>query len=414
VNNVINDYKLFKYVSFRSLWLGEIISEFGGTLASLSNAIYVYQQNGSSVQIGTLWLIYFIPSLLVQLFIGPVIDRISKKKLMVFSQLGRAIIFCFLLLLLLIGDGPIWAIYIVQFILGCIQPIYAPIGMTILPTIIHPNLLSKANATFDGTLRLMSFLGPTIGGLFLSFVEIKWAYTVVCILFIVSAINLAKMKEVDSNSKPKVKWLSQIIGGYIFFLSNKQIVWLAFFTSIVQFGVGVTLVINLPYILNEMNGTTFMYGLFSATFPLGYVIGSIVVGRMNSMHLRFKMLIGLLIGGLSFVGLSFAENYLIVLICELISGIFLPFFNVNNTTILQRSVPKHVMGSVFSIRLLFIRTMMPFGIFFARQTGDILGERTLYLLIGTLIFGVAICGLILPYLKILENNETLIEKEQVI
>ena len=396
---------LLRNVSFRSLWIGEIISEFGGTVASLCNTIYVFQQTGSTVQMGTLWLIYFLPSLIVQLLIGPVIDRLSKKKLMIFSQISRTIIFCIPLIFLINGSGPVWVIFLVQFILGCIQPIYAPTSMTILPNIIPSDLLTKANATFDGTLRLMSFLGPTLGGFLLSFIEVKWSYLLVCTLFLISSINLAFIKEPKIINKTKEKWITQIKFGYSIFFSNKQFVWLGFFTSIVQFGVGVTMVINFPYIMNEMNGTTFMYGLFSATFPLGYLIGSIFVGKMNSEPLRLKMLIGLLVGGVSFIGLSIVGNYHLALVCELISGIFLPFFNVNNTTILQRNVPKNVMGSVFSIRLLLIRTMMPLGILFARQTGDMLGQRNLYLIIGLLIFVIALCGLVLPYFRFLEKSE---------
>lgn len=413
MNKVSAKRNLLKNVSFRSLWIGEIVSELGGTLASLCNTIYVYQQTGSTLHMGSLWLIYFIPSLIVQLFIGPFIDRYSKKKIMFFSQISRSVIFCIPLLFLLIGDGPIWIIFFVQFILGCIQPIYAPTSMTVLPNIIPENLLVKANATFDGTLRLMSFLGPTIGGLLLSFINVKWGYLLVSTLFFLSAMNLSLMKEPKSNFKEKEKWIRQIKFGYRVFFSNKQIVWLGFFTSIVQFAVGVTMVINLPYIMGEMNGTTFMYGLFCATFPLGYLIGSVLVGKIKYEKLRVKMLIGLLFGGASFIGLSLVGNYPLALVCEFISGIFLPFFNVNNTTILQKSIPKQIMGSVFSIRLLLIRTMMPIGILFARQTGDLFGQRNLYFIIGLLIIGVAVCGLLFPYFRFLENTET-IEHEKVV
>lgn len=82
---------------------------------------------------------------------------------------------------------------------------------------------------------------------------------------------------------------------YIFF-TKPIIVWLGIFLTFVQFGVGVTMVTNLPYIKDELSAGYAEYGYFMAGFPLGYVIGSVLVGKVTYKSRRILMLGGLFIG----------------------------------------------------------------------------------------------------------------------
>ncbi|MFP7159731.1 hypothetical protein SFC34_28315 [Priestia aryabhattai] len=79
--------------SFLYLWIGESISELGGAIGALCNSLWLYELTGSKSAMGILWLTYFIRSLLVQLFIGPMIDRVSRKHVMLSSQVIRSMVF---------------------------------------------------------------------------------------------------------------------------------------------------------------------------------------------------------------------------------------------------------------------------------------------------------------------------------
>ncbi|PMX99453.1 MFS transporter, partial [Pseudomonas sp. MPR-R5A] len=78
------------------------ISELGGAFGTFCNSILIYQMTGSTAALGSMWLLYFIPSLLLQLFIGPFIDRWSRKWLMISTQWIRGFIFLLPLILLML------------------------------------------------------------------------------------------------------------------------------------------------------------------------------------------------------------------------------------------------------------------------------------------------------------------------
>ncbi|USL45561.1 MFS transporter [Priestia megaterium] len=100
------------------------------------------------------------------------------------------------------------------------------------------------------------FLAPTIGGILAAYLGTSSTYIVVGILFLLSTISLFYLKEpMLKQQEQKIPWLKQVLIGYRYFFKQKQLIWLGFFTSLVQFSVEVTMVINVPYVLEELKGT---------------------------------------------------------------------------------------------------------------------------------------------------------------
>lgn len=248
----------------------------------------------------------------------------------------------------------------------------------------------------------MSFLAPTLGGLLIAYIGTSSTYIMVGTLFLISACSLGYLHESSvTNVSKKVTWLKQIISGYQYFFKQCPLIWLGFFTSLVQFSVGVTMVINVPFIIEELNETSFSYGIFMGSFPFGYVIGSFLVGKWGDTWLRrYMMLSGLLMGGLSFFLLGFVTSFPLAVLCEILGGICFPFFNIHQTSLLQKIVPSHLMGQIFSVRLFLIRATMPLGILFAGQIVEISGIRFLYIMIGSFIMIPALFGMLLPFFSL--------------
>ncbi|MET1194009.1 MFS transporter, partial [Bacillus licheniformis] len=117
------------------------------------------------------------------------------------------------------------------------------------------------------------------------------------------------------------------------------------------------------------------------------------------------MLSGLLMGGLSFLLLGFVEFIPFAILCEFLGGVCFPFFNVHQTTIYQKTIPTHLMGQIFSVRLFLIRVTMPLGVLFAGQVVDLSGTRLLYMVIGSLIIIPALFALTLPFFSFLNEEK---------
>jgi MFS family permease len=385
------------------MWIGSAISELGGAFGTLCNSILVYELTGSKTALSSMWLLYFIPSLILQLISGPYIDKWSRKWIMIFSQWMRASVFLLPLVMLVTNSVEVWHIYVVQIIVGLITPLYTPASQAITPSIVSKEQLQDANAYIDGMTRLMMFLAPVLGGIVIHFIGMKLTLFFVCVCLFISGGLLLFITEKRIKQELRKTWLEEFLHGFTYFFTKTVIVWLGIFLTFVQFGVGVTMVTNLPYIKDELSAGYAEYGYFMAGFPLGYVVGSMLVGKVKYRSRRLLMLGGLFVGGLTYISLGLNNSITIAIVIEVIAGICIAFFNVHNTTICQQTVPNNMIGKVFSVRLFFIRSAMPLGVFLGGILSEMWGVRVLYFIIGSIICVTSLIGILLPYFKFLDE-----------
>lgn len=394
---------VLKNRSFFFMWIGSAISELGGVFGTLCNSILVYELTGSKTALSSMWLLYFIPSLILQLISGPYIDKWSRKWIMIFSQWMRASVFLLPLAMLVTSSIEVWHIYVVQIIVGLITPLYTPASQAITPTVVNKEQLQDANAYIDGMTRLMMFVAPVLGGIVIHFIGMKLTLFFVCVCLFISGGLLLFITEKRIKQELRKTWLEEFLHGFTYFFTKPIIVWLGIFLTFVQFGVGVTMVTNLPYIKDKLSAGYAEYGYFMAGFPLGYVVGSILVGKVTYKSRRILMLGGLFIGGLTYISLGFNHSIIIAVIIEVIAGICISFFNVHNTTICQQTVPSNMIGKVFSVRLFFIRSAMPLGVLLGGILSEMWGVRVPYFIIGSIICVTSLIGILLPYFKFLDE-----------
>ncbi|MGE6590223.1 MFS transporter [Bacillus mycoides] len=394
---------VLKNRSFFFMWIGSAISELGGAFGTLCNSILVYELTGSKTALSSMWLLYFIPSLILQLISGPYIDKWSRKWIMIFSQWMRASVFLLPLVMLVTNSVEVWHIYVVQIIVGLITPLYTPASQAITPSIVSKEQLQDANAYIDGMNRLMMFLAPVLGGIVSHFIGMKLTLFFVCVCLFISGGLLLFITEKRIKQELRKTWLEEFLHGFTYFFTKPVIVWLGIFLTFVQFGVGVTMVTNLPYIKDELSAGYAEYGYFMAGFPLGYVVGSILVGKVKYRSRRLLMLGGLFVGGLTYISLGLNNSIIIAIVIEVIAGICIAFFNVHNTTICQQTVPSNMIGKVFSVRLFFIRSAMPLGVLLGGILSEMWGVRVLYFIIGSIICVTSLVGILLPYFKFLDE-----------
>jgi hypothetical protein len=395
--------KMIYSKSFKALWIGEIISEFGGAAGGIVNGLLLYEITGSKEWMGALWLVYFLPSLVFQGVSSPFLNHVIKEKMLKNIQLIRA--FAYLLPFLGYFSGSelatIAGLVVLQCLLGLMQPIYASLSFSFLPDICEEKELVQANSLLDGTLRLMSFMAPGITSLLLLVCPLHIIYIFSSLMFLLSYLSLAQIpykstKKVATWSKKF--WWNEMRAGYQTFFQFPHLLRLTILSSLVQFAVGSTMVLNVPFIRSELNGQPWEYAIFSGMFPIGYALGMILLTKIPKNNKT--MYLGLVGGGFSFVLLYFVPSIPFAWACELLGGMLFPMFNAQSAAIFQREAPRERLSQLSSVRLLFLRVTMPLGILFASSSFLGISTRLTYLLIGTVIVFPAI----FYFIKMTTNN----------
>lgn len=374
--------------SFKALWLGEIISEFGGVAGAIVNGLLLYELTGSKGWMATIWLVYFIPSLLLQVISAPFLNHVVKEKTLRNIQLIRSCAYLLPLGGFLIGSdvGIMLGLVLLQCILGLMQPIFASLSFSLIPEICNEDELVEANGILDTTLRLMIIIAPGVTSLLLLVIPMHFIYGISSIMFLGSFFALSRIPQSSKKTVAtwtKKFWWEEMKEGYYTFFRYPHLLRLTFLSSTVQFAVGATMVLSVPFIRGVLEGQSWEYAVFKGAFPIGYLIGMVLLTKIpkNSQ----TMYLGLFGGGLSFILLFFVHSVPFAWLCELFGGMLFPLFNAQNAAIFQREAPRERLTQLSAVRLFFFRVTMPIGILFASSAFIEISTRFTYLIIGMVI-----------------------------
>src|SRR4029078_3046348 len=117
--------------AFRRLWYGQVVSQLGDWFDSIAVFALLLRPTGSGQAVGTLMVAQFLPSAIVGLFAGVVVDRLPRKMVMILSNLGRAAL---VLLFLLVRDASqVWINYIVAILKISLVAFFDPARTAITP-----------------------------------------------------------------------------------------------------------------------------------------------------------------------------------------------------------------------------------------------------------------------------------------
>ncbi|GKV55024.1 hypothetical protein NCCP2222_09710 [Sporosarcina sp. NCCP-2222] len=249
----------------------------------------------------------------------------------------------------------------------------------------------------------MLFTAPVLGGIVIQSLGSSLTYLLVSVLLLCSGFLLVSLQEERYPLSIRKSWLGQLREGFTYFFKMRIVVWLGIFLAFVQFGVGVTMVINLPYITELLGGDYKDYGYFMAGFPFGYILGSFLIAKLQKMNRRYLMLGSLVMGGFTYMALGVVHSIPLAIAFEVIAGIVMAIFSIHNLSICQLTIPNNMMGKVMSVRLALIKSAMLLGILAGGAISELWGIRPLYLSIGSIIVLVSLAGMAMPYFSFIDK-----------
>jgi MFS transporter, DHA3 family, macrolide efflux protein len=145
---------------FRLLFGSTLASSLGTLLAQIALAIDVKDRTNSGIWVGAVLVVGFLPTILVGLTLGPLIDRLERRKLMVVADLVRAVVFFGLVFV-----GSAGGIVALAFVAGLATGFFRPAVYAGIPNLVPEEELADANALLQTVENASWAIGPILGGL---------------------------------------------------------------------------------------------------------------------------------------------------------------------------------------------------------------------------------------------------------
>lgn len=160
-----NYLKLVKENSdFRKLWIGLTSSYFGDSFYELAIVWFTFSITGSGMQVGFILVATFLPSVLIGPFLGVIVDRFNRKRLMQVAQMIQALSVGVLAASIALGFFHLWILYGLTIIQSTASALFLPAQNAIVPHLVKREQIIQANSFFTSSRQIATLFGAVLGG----------------------------------------------------------------------------------------------------------------------------------------------------------------------------------------------------------------------------------------------------------
>src|SRR2546423_7955755 len=154
-----------RHRDFRLLWIGQTVSMLGNGLYSVALPFQILQLKGTPLQLATGFTVYSVAQLLTILFGGAIVDRLSRRRVILTTDAASALVIGSVAGLGLTHHLQIPYLYVASAFFGATFSFYRPAMSAILPELVPADLLVPGNALRGLSSQSARVLGPLLGGL---------------------------------------------------------------------------------------------------------------------------------------------------------------------------------------------------------------------------------------------------------
>jgi MFS transporter, DHA3 family, macrolide efflux protein len=341
--------------NYSRLIAARFVSVFGDQAHTITNMWLVQQLTGSALAMATVFVANTIPRILFSLAGGVSVDRFDRKRILILSDLLRALCVSILGLLVLAERAQMWHIVTVSAFNGAVGAFFGPAVSAIVPAVVERDELQKANAVSGMSLRLASILGSAGGGLIVSAIGAGGAYLVDASTFLVSALvilaaAIPRLDRVRGVLPSGIAGVRRDLGeGLTYVFSQNALLRVVILSTAVVL-VAIPVAQLLPsFAENALSLTDArQVGFLWSAMTVGLFLGALF---LSSVYEVPNQVLGVLVSALLFGGaslvLGLSSEFLVALTCIVMMGFSLSLVTVLSNALFQTLVPRDMLGRFF-------------------------------------------------------------------
>lgn len=379
-----------------------LMSQFltGITSMTVQYAIiwYLTEQTKSATILSFATLLGMLPMIVLSPFVGPYVDRINKKVLLIVPDLIAALFAVILSLTgILTGKFPFWLIFVSLFIRAVTQTFQMPTVQSIIPTIAPDEELTKVNGQLGMVQSANRIIAPAIGAFLFAALPLHLLLLIDVLGAIMGLVLLLFVTIPQSNNESHSNQLLRDTKLGFQELSSKKGLWI-----IVLIGALSSLFIMpaasmYPLItMGYFNGTVGNAGLVQIIYSVGMLAGGTIIGLFGKWKDRMKpFLMSYLVLGLTLAASGILppnqQGFICFAALSALTGMAVPFFDTLLLSMIQQSFPMEQLGRIMGVVMSLLSLPGPLGLIFAGPVADQIGVEKLFLIAG---IGTIFCAII--------------------
>lgn len=352
----------------RMLLESRAVNKIGNVMYDYGNSTWIAAQG----IIGQKYLGYYqlaenVISLILNPIGGAVADRFRRRRILLTTDFIGGVM-CMLLALIGNNQMMLYGLIAVNAILAMMHAFSGTSFKSYVVTVVDADRLVKFNARLEVISQIVSISSPLLAFLVVDRFGLKVTLVIdgasffasfLCLFFIRAEEEHVAINEKATNVKTI---LEDIKEGLLFVVKEKEIFFLLIMASFVNFFIA-----GYNYLApfsNQLFGDASSYAMLLTMGAVGAILGALCANKIfPNSYGSLLVSLGLCGAGLVLMGgLAFMQLPVIVIVSgNLVFEFFLTTFNIHFFSMVQKKVPNHMLGRVFSSIFTVAIVCMPFA-----------------------------------------------------
>jgi DHA3 family macrolide efflux protein-like MFS transporter len=391
---------LMRHRNYALLWFGQLVSQTGDRFHWVAISLWVFQQTGSALSVSYAILALLVAPAFVGVFAGALVDRLDRRKILIYADLVRAVLV--FAIPDLMKQGLIW-VYLDLFFVSAASAFFRPAMFAAIPQSVSRDKLLKANAFFASMDTSTEIFGPILAGLVILQRGYSAALYLDAMSYLVSALFVSSLRletpqarddreqgrrdsvgTLDSirdglryirGDRIQIGLLSLLIGGY----------WVAGLNSL-----------QTPMAKQVLGVSDSQFGWFLSIGGVGYVTASLLLGWYGrALQKGQTLVIAYLLWALSAGMVGLSANYGMLLVAGFWVGFANMLLFVNVGTIMMEHTPSGMIGRTITTRQVVVACMRATALLGFGWLADHAGTRISIMAMA----GISLVGTVLAAVK---------------
>jgi MFS transporter, ENTS family, enterobactin (siderophore) exporter len=372
---------------FRVFVTSEGISALGDSVSFTALPLLVLALTGSGLAMGVVGALQTLPDLFFGLVAGAVADRSDQKRMMVLTDLGRAVLTALIPLSVVLHGPTMAVILIVAAPMSTLRSLFLAAYTAAVPAIVGRSRLAQANSYFEVVYSTGFIIGPAVAGVLATAIGPGLTLAIDAVSFAFAAIGIALIRRPlrAPGDRPESHLVAEIREGIVFIVRHPILRTTILFwsvTSVVSAGLVTGLTVR---ITRDLALPPSALGLVLATFGMGTVAGALWASRLRRGPAWPQILGGNLVRGVALIAVALVASVEVMAALAFVAGVASTLVLIAYITLRTAYSPDELLGRVGSTARTLSLGMQPIGMLATGALIDATSGGTALLAVGILL-----------------------------
>jgi len=283
------------------IWFGQTVSMLGSTMTSFALSLWIFEETGSATSLVLTMLVHFLPLVALSLYAGVIVDRFSRRRIMIYSDIAAALL-SVMLLYLFINGLQVWHIYTIILLSSPFKYIQNLAYEASFAMMVERKDYVRAGSLGALTRYSVAILGPAFAAPLYLTIGLGGIIIIDLITFLLAVIPLLIIPIANpTRVTTRRTRLQQIRDGFAILRHHPMLMWLLVFHAGFEFFQVIGQSVKTPMILARTDSDPAVLAAVSVASGVGGILAALFMstwggGRVRRLTLYVYSSIGAAIG----------------------------------------------------------------------------------------------------------------------